>query len=86
MPRSTQKRQTDSSVNRWAGTKLSAVNIEELTASLEASRKQLDAYLRVLETAAVKRGERLVLRGLIRRQHAEIRDFEMILANWRNRR
>ena len=76
MPKSTQKPETDSAVSRWAGTRLSAVNREELTASLEASRKQLDAYLRVLERATVKHGERLVLRGLVRRQHAKIRDYE----------
>jgi len=76
MPKSTQKPETESLGTRCAGTKLSAVNREELTASLEASRKQLGAYLRVLETATVKRGERLVLRGLVRSQHAKIRDFE----------
>ena len=86
MPKSTQKPEADSLVSRWAGTKLSGVNREELTASLEASRKQLDAYLRVLESATVKHGERQVLRGLVRRQHAKIRDYEMILANTRKRR
>ena len=86
MPKSTQKPETDSPVSPWAGTKLSAVNREELTANLEASRKQLDAYLRVLETATVKHGERQVLRGLVRRQHAKIWDYEIILANTRKRR
>jgi hypothetical protein len=85
MPESTRKAETDSLVARWAGIKLSAVNREELAASLEASRKQLDAYLRVLESATVKHGERLVLRGLVRRQHAKILDFEMILANGKRR-
>ncbi len=86
MPKLPQKPETDSPVARWAGTKLSAVNRAELTASLEASRKQLVAYLRVLESATVKHGERQVLRGLVRRQHAKIRDFEMILANGKRQR